>query len=585
MANCKGMAVTSSIVALYRRGWSKSQIAQRLGINRETVARHVGLALETQASLPAADSKPAIPPAGSEGSKPAILHAGESGADSLRRDSGHAGRRSQCEPHSELIAAKLEAGLTAQRIYQDLRDEQGFTGAYDAVKRFCGKLKARDPQRIWRVECLPGEEAQVDFATGYYLQDADGKRRKVHLLRVVLSHSRKGFTEAVERQSSEPFIRCLENAFRHFGGVPQTLVIDNLRAAVKRADWYEPELSPKIEQFCRHYGTVVLPCRPRTPEHKGKVENGVQYVQENALKGRTFLSLAALNEHLRHWEAAIADLRIHGTTRQQVAKRFHDVERAALQKLPPDLFPCFQEGQRTVHSDSHVQIGSAYYEVPAEYIGQEVWVRWDARLVRVYNQRFEQLCVLAVQRPGEFTAPLGARGQSSGGVERDKAYWLRRCARLGDHCGLWALEVVAQRGDTGIRVLQGLVHMAGQSTSAGLDRACQRALGHGAYRLADLRRLLAQPTTQTTLSFMDNHPLIRDLREYTAFLERLHPEHEPLRPVLDMRAPPGSAAAAMAATSVSAPILASAAGPSQAQGTHPPLFEDTTNPTKETATR
>jgi transposase len=558
MANCKSMAVTSSIVALYRGGWSKSGIARRLGINRETVARYVRLNAEAAATAESADSKPAIPPAGVEGSKPAILHAGKSGTDP--------GRRSRCEPHHDLITAKLEAGLTAQRIYQDLRDEHGFSGAYDAVKRFCGKLKAREPDRIWRVECLPGEEAQVDFATGYYLQEADGRRRKVHLLRVVLSHSRKGYTEAVERQSAEHFLRGLENAFRHFGGVPQTLCIDNLRAAVKRADWYEPELSPKIEQFCRHYGTVVLPCRPRTPEHKGKVENGVQYVQENALKGRSFPSLAALNAHLRQWEATIADLRIHGTTRQQVARHFHAVERPALQTLPPDLFPCFQEGQRTVHSDSHVQIGNAYYEVPAEYIGQQVWVRWDARLVRVYNQRFEQLCVLSVQRPGQFTAPLGARGRSSGGVERDKAYWLRRCARLGDHCGLWALEVIAQRGDTGIRVLQGLVHMAGAKGGSELDRACQRALSHGAYRLADLRRLLAQPTTQTTLSFMDNHPLIRDLREYTAFLELLDPPPQSIWKVHAGQRSPGSAAATTAATSVAAPILAAAAGPNQAPG-------------------
>jgi transposase len=556
MANCKGMAVTSSIVALYKHGWSKSQIARRLEINRETVARYVQLARDAEAGADSTGSKPAIPPVGIEGANPAILHAGKSGADP--------GRRSQCAPHQALIMAKLEAGLTAQRIYQDLRDEHGYNGAYDAVKRFCGKLKAREPDRIWRVECLPGEEAQVDFATGYYLQESDGKRRKVHLLRVVLSHSRKGYTEAVERQNAEHFIRGLENAFRHFGGVTQTLCIDNLRAAVKRADWYEPELSPKIEQFCRHYGTVVLPCRPRTPQHKGKVENGVQYVQENALKGRTFPSMATLNAHLRQWEATIADCRIHGTTRQQVARHFQEVERAALQKLPPDLFPCFQEGQRTVHTDSHVQIGNAYYEVPAEYIGQPVWVRWDARLVRVYNQRFEQVCVRPVQRPGQFTAPLGARGGSSGGVERDKAYWLRRCARMGDHCGLWALEVIAQRGDTGIRVLQGLVSMAGQNVGAELDRVCQRALGHGAYRLADLRRLLAQPTTQTTLTFMENHALIRDLREYTAFLELLDPQPESIWNV--GRTPPGSSAAATTATSVSAPILAAAAGPNQAPG-------------------
>lgn len=517
MANCKSMAVTTSILGLYRRGWAKSQIARHLGLHRETVARHVRLAAAGDAAATSGEAKPSILPAGTEGSKPAIVPSGKSGAEP--------GRRSQCEAHRQRITAQLEAGLSAQRIYQDLRDEQGFTGAYDAVKRFCGKLKARQPGRIWRVECLPGEEAQVDFATGYYLEEAEGRRHKVHLLRVVLSHSRKGYTQAVERQSSEAFLRCLENAFRAFGGVPLTLNIDNLRAAVKRADWYEPELSPKLQQFSRHYGTEVLPCRPATPQHKGKVENGVQYVQNNALKGRTFRSLQLLNEHLRHWEVTVADCRIHGTTRRQVAQHFLEVERAALQALPVDLFPCFQEGQRRVHSDSHVQIGNAYYEVPAEYIGQDVWVRWDARLVRVFTPRFEPLCVLAVQRPGEFTAPLGVRGRCSGAVERDKVYWLRRCARVGEHCGLWALEVLAQRGDPGIRVLQGLVHMAGQTTGLQLDRACQQALGHGAYRLSDLRRLIAQPTTQVAMSFMDNHPLIRDMRDYTAFLETLYREH------------------------------------------------------------
>ena len=83
-----------------------------------------------------------------------------------------------------------------------------------------------------------------------------------HLFRAVLSASRKGYSEAVWRQTSESFIRCLENAFRSFGGVPKTLVIDNLRAAVTRADWYDPELNPKVEEFCRHYGTVILPTRP-----------------------------------------------------------------------------------------------------------------------------------------------------------------------------------------------------------------------------------------------------------------------------------------------------------------------------------
>ena len=142
------------------------------------------------------------------------------------------------------------------------------------------------------------------------------------------------------------FIRVLENAFHHFGGVPKTLVPDNLKAAVIKADWFDPDLNPKIQEFCRHYDTVILPTKPRMARHKGKVEAGVKFVQSNALKGRTFTTLADQSRFLLDWEASVADTRIHGTTRKQVARVFQDVERAAVLPLPVERFRFFHERQR-----------------------------------------------------------------------------------------------------------------------------------------------------------------------------------------------------------------------------------------------
>lgn len=99
-------------------------------------------------------------------------------------------------------------------------------------------------------------------------------RKRPHLFRLVLSHSRKAYSEVVWRQTSENFIRCLENAFRHFGGVPQTVVTDNLKAAVIKADWFDPELNAKVEEFGRHYGTVLLPTRPAMPRHRARSSRG-----------------------------------------------------------------------------------------------------------------------------------------------------------------------------------------------------------------------------------------------------------------------------------------------------------------------
>jgi transposase len=117
--------------------------------------------------------------------------------------------------------------LSIQRVYQDLR-ELGFEGSYQSVCRFVSRLAKTEsdsfaaPCRVWRIETEPGEEAQVDFCQGPWVLDpATGKRRRTWVFRLVLSFSRKGYSEAVYRQDLETFIRVLENAFRALGGVPQ----------------------------------------------------------------------------------------------------------------------------------------------------------------------------------------------------------------------------------------------------------------------------------------------------------------------------------------------------------------------------
>jgi hypothetical protein len=138
----------------------------------------------------------------------------------------------------------------------------------------------------------------VDFGAGAPIITSEGTRRKTNVFRIVLSHSRKAYSEATFTQTTEDFCRSLENAFAHFGGVPKTLVIDNLKAAVAHPDWFGPELTPKAQSFCRHYGTVILPTKPYMSRHKGKAESGVKYVKNNALKARTFTSLEEENRCL-----------------------------------------------------------------------------------------------------------------------------------------------------------------------------------------------------------------------------------------------------------------------------------------------
>lgn len=485
MANHLKMADVQAIQALRSRGWSFRKIGRVLGIHRDTVARHVWLA-ESANLVVGGENRPNPPP----------------GSDAQNRPNppaGNIGSLSRCEPFRDTIIAALERGLSYQRIWQDLR-EDGFVGGYDAVKRYARRLAQANPLPYRRMECEPGAEVQVDFGTGAPVIIPAGeplpvgvktRRRKTHVFRMVLSHSRKAYSEVVYRQTTENFIRCLENAFWYFGGVPRTLVIDNLKAAVTKADWYDPDINWKIRSFCEHYRTAILPTKPRTPRHKGKVERIVGYVQDNALKGRTFTSLPEQNRHLLNWESQIADNRIHGTTQKQVKKCFEEVERSALSPLPDSRFPFFEEGRRGVNRDGHVEVAKAYYSMPPEYLGREVWARWDSHMVRIFNQRFEQIAIHIKDAPGKFGTQdqhIDARKRS--GIERGAAYNLNKASLIGPRTGQWAEQMIQQRGIEGIRPLLGLLSLSRRHPADAIESACELAMSHGAYRLRTIRKLL-----------------------------------------------------------------------------------------------
>jgi transposase len=538
MANLLNVALIESIQTLFAQGWTRRRIARELGIDRATVRKYVqcgsygpkpanaptgsaGPKPATLAGLPGPESKPANAPIGASAlsprPKPANLPTGSCVPH---------GPPSRCEPHRELILAKVAEGLTAQRVQQDLAAE-GIVLGYDSVRRFIRRLGRQRVLPFRRLECAAGEEAQVDFGSGSYViapAEAPGvpKRRKTHVFRIVLSHSRKAYSEATFTQTTDDFLRALENAFRHFGGVPRTLVIDNLKAAVAHPDWFDPELVPKVQSFCQHYGTVILPTKPYTPRHKGKVEAGVKYVKNNALKGRTFTSLNEEQRHLDHWEATVADTRIHGTTKRQVGKLFHEAERAALLPLPSEPFANFHEAQRKVNRDGHVEVAKAYYSAPPEYLGRTVWVRWDGRLVRIFNHRWEQVALHVRKEPGRFST-LGEHlvAEKINGIERGAAHLLAKASWIGPQAHQWAQAMLNARGIEGLRVLQGLLSLHPKHSSEALEKACEIALSHGAYRLRTLRQLLKrQAAPQTSLPFLDEHPIIRPLDDYAQVVAR-----------------------------------------------------------------
>lgn len=249
MANFLSEDKKQIILALLRLKCSQREVQRRTGVRRETISKY-GKAAGILAP-------------------PTVCSVGDTAKAATQVPPGSGGvSRSLSAPYQAQIEQALAAGLTAQRIYQDLQDI-GFTGRYWSVKRFVKRLKKQKPEVFARIEVPAGKEAQVDLGRGAPVLDpVTGKRKRPYLFRMVLSFSRHSYEEVIWKQDVGSFVRAHENAFRFFGGVPEIVVLDNLKAGVIQACFYDPTINPVYQAFAKHYGFEVLPCKVRRPEHK-----------------------------------------------------------------------------------------------------------------------------------------------------------------------------------------------------------------------------------------------------------------------------------------------------------------------------
>ena len=347
------------------------RIARDLALSRNTVARYRQWATAhglLQAALP----------------EPAALAALLQPAPAARP----AHEQSLVEPFHERVKALQDQGVEGQAIWQLLVDEHQFVGSYSSVKRFLRRLAPAETRATLRLEVDAGAEAQVDFGFAGQLLDPESARvRRAWVFVMVLAHSRHQYAEVVFDQTVATWLRLHRAAFDFFGGVPRRIVLDNLRAAIVHAAFYDPEVQRSYRDFAEHYGFLIAPCRPRTPQHKGKVEQGgVHYVKRYALDGRAFRDVHDANRHLLRWCVETAGRRTHGTTKRIPLEVFAQVERAALGPLPPTAWELTEWKRAKLHADCHVVFDGAYYSAPHRLLGQRLWVAATAWKVELFHE-------------------------------------------------------------------------------------------------------------------------------------------------------------------------------------------------------
>lgn len=260
-------------------------------------------------------------------------------------------------------------------VVRDLLAERGVAVDVRVVQRVLAphrRARLAAEAATVRFETAPGHQLQIDF--GEKAVTVGEVRCKVMLFVAVLSYSRRCFVRAFRTQRHDDWREGLAGAFRHFGGVTQTVLVDNARALILDREGGAARVHPAFEAFCRDWGVTVRACQPYRARTKGKTERGVGYAKRNALAGRVFESWAALDAHLERW-MGLADERDHGTTHEPPRLRFERDEAAALSPLPARPLPVRQRREsRRVATDCFVDVDTVRYSVPHRLVRRAVQV-------------------------------------------------------------------------------------------------------------------------------------------------------------------------------------------------------------------
>lgn len=301
------------------------------------------------------------------------------------------------EAHREWLAERMTRHRgNADVVRQDLQRELGIEVSLRTVERAVAPLRRAlraEALATVRFETAPGQQLQIDFGSTRVMVADEALR--IFLFVATLGYSRRIYVAVFLHERQTAWLQGLEGALRHFGGVPQELLIDNAGSLVNahNPQTREVRFNDRFHAFCRYWGVTPRACAPYRARTKGKDERGVGYVKHNAIAGHRFDSLEALHAHLAYWTREVADARVHGTTGEVPTERFERLERAALKPLPQRApFLQVRELARRVHTDACIELDTNRYSVPWRLIGESVTVVVAERMVRVLYAGQEVAC-------------------------------------------------------------------------------------------------------------------------------------------------------------------------------------------------
>jgi transposase len=456
------------VLRAWLEGQGKRPAAARAGVDVKTAARYVRAAQEAGLTRD-----------GGLGQLTDELLGMVVAAVRPARPAGHGESWQLLEPRRDDVGRWVKDGLTLVRI-GELLERSGTVVPYRTLARFaaqeCG-YSSGGPKVTVRVDDgQPGREVQVDF--GYLGMIGDGDRkRKLYALVFTAVFSRYCYVYLTFRQTTQAVIAGCEAAWVFYGGVFPVLVPDNLKPVVEVADRLEPRWNREWLEYAQARGIVADPARVRSPQDKGRVESGVKFAQRSFFAGEVFLDLDDAQRRVDDWCRVRAGMRVHGTTRAQPGVVFAQQEAPLLAPVPVEPYRIPYWGEVRVARDFHVRVQHAFYSVPYTLVGQQVTVRSDDALVKIYHRG--QVVKTHPRRPA------GGRSSHDGDfppgtdvyARRDVARLAGMAAAHGAQVGIYAERILeSPQPWTRMRAVYALIGLCRKYGDGPVGQACAAAL-------------------------------------------------------------------------------------------------------------
>jgi len=389
------------------------------------------------------------------------------------------------DSYREKIIEWHKTGNTAiviQRLLQEL-----FQCRVDVqmIRRYVRKHIPKTITPIMVRESAPGRDADVDFGDLGMFEDEDGICRKVYLFSLRLRHSGKAYRELVIDQKSPTFNKAHIHAFEFFGGVMEYIHPDCTKCAVIRSSIENDGLNRSYQACAEHYGFMISPCRPYTPEHKGGVEKDMAYVKRNFIAyfrsqqkelGVKNPRLSDLKVAFEKWQREVDDVHIIQGVGKSPNEIFCKEEKPYLKALPKERWEPIIWTQCTVRADWRVMWESSYYSVPYGLIGKQVDLCATSSTIRIYYEHNEVALHVRATKKLEYKRKVEhAPPHKEAVLQCSKAGLLELAQDTGPHTHQYVLKVLSAPGIDKLAPARNLLRLGEEYGKESLEKACKRA--------------------------------------------------------------------------------------------------------------